>query len=447
MPSGEIRWLKDVLSIDRMPSGMSADGIEVSSSPSASLCLLCKGGRMLCGKLRCPVLTRAQALAKFGELIDSDEISGSTPPGVFVGRIGYPKVYIGPMIPPVHGDTTILDTPEQWLGKSIEQIVDYRFSLVRGMSRSSVYEASYGSRLLDTLQELAMGVVPADAQASFTKKPRKIIALSEDTQPFGPSAPLRSFNTSQISVDKRIENAYYDHDLKAADAVLALYDDGVLVTRIQRAFSVGMFGLGSRRRLVPTRWSITAVDSTVSLRLVNQIKQYETINEYRVHVFTYLDNIYVAILMPENWRFEWIEAWFPGTAWNPQQPGSGAVLMGDSEGYGGRTTYASIGGCYYSAKLAIAESLRKERRQASSLVLREIHPGYTLPVGVWNVRESVRATLASPPTRFDTFSKAIQGAMRHLTIPLQRWIEGSVLLREALFQRKITDYRESSASR
>jgi len=119
--------------------------------------------------------------------------------------------------------------------------------------------------------------------------------------------------------------------------------------------------------------------------------------------------------------------------------------MGDAESYHGRTTYASIGGCYYSARLAIAEKLRKEQRQASALVLREIHPGYILPVGVWNVRESVRATLECQANECDSFQSAMQLAIKHLTIPLRKWIEGSVLLKEALFQRKITDYRQSVA--
>ena len=30
-------------------------------------------------------------------------IDGSSPPSIFVGRYGYPKVRIGPMIPPLHG--------------------------------------------------------------------------------------------------------------------------------------------------------------------------------------------------------------------------------------------------------------------------------------------------------------------------------------------------------
>jgi len=393
---------------------------------------------MLCGKLRCPVIAKAQSLAKYGRMLDSDIVDGSTPPGVFVGQMGYPRVYIGPMVPPYHGDTEILDTPEMWMGKSIDQIIDYRFSLIRGKARASVYDAQSGGGLLETLQELAMGMHPADSQVTFTKKPRKILTLSEETQPFGPSAPLKSFRASHVSVDKRIEKAYYDRDLKAADAFWELYRRGVLVTRIQRALSIGMFGVGQRRKLVPTRWSITAVDSGLSLRLMDEIKQHETIDEYRVYNFRNLDNIFVAILMPERWSFEWIEAWFPKTTWNVD--GTVPALMGDYESYGGRATYASVGGCYYSTRLAVAERLSMERRQASALVLREIHPGYIVPVGVWNVRESVRSTLKTQPSKFETLQKALGYASSKLTIPLRKWIENSVMLKQALFQRKITDF-------
>lgn len=436
--STQIKWLNDIILPEQTTDLGLLEGIEVASYPSSRLCLLCKGGRMLCGKLRCPVIAKAQSLARYGQLLNSDVVDGSTPPGVFVGRMGYPRVYIGPMVPPYHGDTEILDTPEMWIGKSIDQIIDYRFSLIRGKARASVYDAQYGGGLLQTLQELAMGIHPADSQVTFTKRPRKILTLSEETQPFGPSAPLKSFRTTHVSVDKRIEKAYYDRDLKAADAFWELYSEGVLVTRIQRALSIGMFGVGQRRKLVPTRWSITAVDSGLSLRLVDEIKQYETIDEYRVYSFRNLDNIFVAILMPERWSFEWIEAWFPKTTWNVD--GTAPALMGDYESYGGRTTYASVGGCYYSTRLAVAERLSVERRQASALVLREIHPGYIVPVGVWNVRESVRSTLKTQPARFDTLQKALVYASSKLTIPLRKWIENSVMLKQALFQKKITDF-------
>ncbi|MCI4360621.1 MAG: hypothetical protein L3J91_02875, partial [Thermoplasmata archaeon] len=95
-------------------------------------------------------------------------------------------------------------------------------------------------------------------------------------------------------------------------------------------------------------------------------------------------------------RYESIEAWYPQTLWNPGT--QRVVIMGDHEGYHGRTTYASIGGCYYAARLAVSEAMLRTGRQGGGLILREVHPGEILPVGVWNVREHVRAALSEPPT-------------------------------------------------
>jgi hypothetical protein len=395
---------------------------------------------MLCGKLSCPILAKAQSIVKHAPLTSSQIVQGSTPPGVFVGRIGYPKVYVGPMVPPYFGDTEILDTPELWIGKTIDEIIDYRFSLIRGKTLASVFDAEAEGKLILTLQELAMGKHPADSEATFARQPRNVLLLSEDTQPFGPSAPLKSFKVSQIKVDRRIEEAFYDRDLKASEAVVDLYNEGVLVTRIQRAFSLGMFGLSKKRKLVPTRWSITAVDSILSQELIGRIKQYDTIDEHRVYSFENLGNLFVAILMPERWKFEWIECWFPGTTWNPDQRALAPAIMGDWEPYWGRKTYPDIGGCYYACRLAVAEKMNQEKKQASALVLREIHPGYILPLGVWFTRESIRAAMRSEPKKFDNLHAALNYAMGKLTVPLKKWVENSALLKQALFQKRISDF-------
>ncbi len=393
---------------------------------------------MLCGKISCPLLAKARAIVTRVSLVASEQIDGSTPPGVFVGRFGYPHVFVGPMIPPYHGDTSVLDTPELWLGKTIQEIVDLRYSLVRGKTRVNIFDAQEPFGIVDRLQELTMSRTPAESEAQFAKKPRGVLTLSDEVQPFGPSAPLRRFQAWGIKADRRVEKAYYDRDLNAADAVVRLHEDGVLITRIQRAFSMGMFGVRARRKLVPTRWSITAVDSTISERLLEEIKHLPTIDEFRVYTFRYIDNIYVVMLMPAKWCYESIEAWFPGTAWN--EGGDYPAMMGDHEGYHGRTTYASIGGCYYACRFAIAEYLLKERRQAAALVLREIRPGYILPVGVWNVRESVRAALSKKPARFDSFLSALDFAMTQLSIPRKAWLQSSHILRDAFFQRRINSY-------
>ncbi|MEM3073256.1 MAG: hypothetical protein QXK20_00790, partial [Nitrososphaerales archaeon] len=190
----------------------------------------------------------------------------------------------------------------------------------------------------------------------------------------------------------------------------------------------------------PTRWSITAVDSIISELLVKEVRNKPTVDKYLVYYLKNIGNLYIAVLMPKTWSFEWIEAWFPGTPWNPEGASSKPALMGDYEGYWGRKTYPAIGGCYYSTRLAVAEALNRYGRQATALVLREIYPEYILPVGVWNVRESVRAAFKSKSLIFDTLEDVLKFVKGLLKVPLRSWIEHSVILREALHQKSMKDY-------
>ena len=403
-----------------------------------SLCVPCKGSKLLCGKSRCPLLVKFYARQKTLPLIDSLNLEGSSPPSVFIGRWGYPKVLVGPMVPPIKGDTAIMDTPEHWLGKTIDEIIDFRSMLVRGMTPVNIMDVETGGKLVDMTRELAMAVDPSDVEAEFTKKPRGRMVLSDDVQPLGPSAPLKALDTSNLKIDQRIERAYDDTDLLSKQAVMTLYKSGTYLTKIQRAFSVGAFGLGENRRFVPTRWSITAVDSMIGLELMKKVKTYPFINEYRVYESFELDNRFEVLMLPLAWQYELIEAWYPNTVWNPM--GRNIEIMGDSEGYNGRKDYASIGGCYYAARMAVCELLEKERRQAAVTIWREAHPGYILPVGVWNVRENVRNALRQEPHRFTTIQEAFNFISTRLDIGIPRWVKQSAVMKDALFQKRIDDY-------
>jgi hypothetical protein len=370
--------------------------------------------------------------------MQSEDIEGTSPPSVFVGRIGYPYVYAGPLVPPVQGDTSLYDLPEFWFGKTIDDIVGFRSMLIRGKHRVHVRKFEEAGKIIEKTRELALAVNPVDVELMLKKKPRGFLLLDDEVQPFGPSAPIRDLLVGDARWDHQIEKAYSDTDLKATNAVLDIYSKGVLVTKIQRAFSVGAFGLKKNRRLVPTRWSITAVDSILSKELMEKVKTFPEISEYRVYESRYLDNIFEVLMLPNAWSYEIIEAWHPGTVWNPH--GREIFLFSDWEGFDGRTTYAEIGGCYYSARLAVCEQLVRERRQATAIALREAHPGYIMPVGVWQVRENVRNAMRQKPFTFNTLDEALKWIAGKFQIPLQRWIMRSELLKNALFQKKITDF-------
>ena len=363
----------------------------------------------------------------------SETLSGATPPSVFIGRYGYPNVKVGPMIPPFHGDTTVLDKPEMWLGKNLEDIVNYRLSLVRGVSDISVYATS--GRYIESLQELAMASKSAESEALFEKRPIADIEQEKElgeSAPFGPIAPLKSFKTASLSVDKRLEDAYYDKDLHAAEAVIDLYQEGVEVSRIHRVLSVGMLGLKKKRRLVPTRWSITATDDIISVSLVKSLVFHPQIDQFEVYKYSHLGNHYSVILIPDDvWSFEMKEVWFDN---------NGNIGMGmDFEDARGLDHYPSIAGAYFAARLGVAEHLSKRRRKAAALALREIHPDYVMPVGVWQIREGIREALKTEKSEFETFEKALNFACISLSTTKKEWIRGSKIFKFNE-QRRITDF-------
>jgi len=276
----------------------------------------------------------------------------------------------------------------------------------------------------------------------FKSKPVGRIVMNDEVQPFGPSAMMSKLGLGSYRFEQHVEKAFYDTDLKAKDAVISLYNDGTLISKIQKAFSVGACGLKRGRKFVPTRWSITAVDDTIGKDMMERTKTYPVINEYRIYEHVQLDNRWIILMLPREWCFELIEAWYPNTLWNPS--GTKVEIFSDYEFYGGRKKYAQIGGCYYASRLAVNELLKKERRQAGVVIMREAHPGYIMPGGVWNGREAVRAALKNAPTRFSTLQDALGYASNKFDIPRDRWISISGVLKDTMHQRRLVDFMEAS---
>ena len=366
-------------------------------------------------------------------------LSGATPPSVFVGRYGYPNVKAGPMMPPIHGDTTILDKPEMWLGKSLEEIVNYRLSLVRGVSTVNVHNIS--EKYVESLQEVAMTNKSVESEATFEKVPitdleqEKDLGLDTDSVSFGPVAPLKSFKTSSsISVDQRIEDVYYDKDLSAAQGIINLYQDGVEISSIHRVLSIGMLGLQKNRRLVPTRWSISATDDVISADLIKKIETFSTIDLFKVYKYAHLGNYYSIILIPDEiWSFEMQEAWYDNNSGNMQ-------VGVDFENANGLDHYPSIAGAYFAARLSVAEYLFKAKRKAAALVLREIHSEYVMPVGVWQVREGIRRAFEGQAEEIENFEQALSFACIGLSLSKNEWKRKSKMYRSKREQLKITDF-------
>lgn len=381
------------------------------------------------GKARYLERLTSNSSLNFKSIDVGESMEGSSPPSIFIGRFGYPKVSIGPMLS-LEQESGMFDTPESWLDavKSNLEIVNFRLQLVRGKRIAGIREEN---SFIEKIRDIALAKSSIRTEAEFKKKPRGTF-FHQELSPFGPSGELKSIETENRKYHPLLEKAFYDSDLKAADVINQLNKKGLLFSQIQKALSVGAFGLKRNRKLVPTRWSITATDSTLSEAALNQVKDYSPIETFRVHEFSAISNHFSILMMPAAWQYELIESFI-------RVLGNEEVMFSDYESHFKKKGYATIGGCYYSARLAVAEHLQKQKKQASTIVFREAYPGY-IPLGVWDVRESVRKALQQKPAEFSTLKESLSHINKKLYLPMYKYINQSQVLRNYRTQRTLKNY-------
>ena len=352
-----------------------------------------------CGKGKCPVCARNNAFYKVKTKLDKEEFT-SDAVAPFVGRFGYPNINVGILAPPEQRDDAWLyDAPRHWAAENYEipRIVDFRSSLLNSRYNLNIKKRI---RLLDLSQDIAMSSKPVDVDIELQEKPKFRLNIDSHMAPTGPNAKLKQAKiTENPKIHTKVYKVFEDIDLKANEAVNYLYENNFDENFLSRILSVGTLGLKKDRKLVPTRWSITATDDIIGKNLIVEIKDFSEISSYFAFFGNYLGNYYLILMFPEVWSYELFETYVP-QGWSFNNPLRHTT---DYENYFGRKEYAfgTVGG-YYTVRLAILEKLKEMRKQASVLALRFITDEYTMPLGVWVTRESARKTVSSKPIEFSS---------------------------------------------
>lgn len=434
----------------------------VKPQVSDNICIRCKGARLLCGKAKCPILVKHSILKSTlsvdpSQFKGKQDVFGASPPAVFVGHVGYPKVNIGPLLPignySAQKDTQYLDSPESWFGKDINEIISYRSGLVRSnFSMNVKYNlplqeiektiSRSNLKLLEATQELTLASNSVDTEAKLSRV-RVGMLYGTHSPPQGPSGRAEKITViDNVKVLKPVDKVVSDTDLKASEAIDGyLYQSkDISITSIQRIFSAGLLGVKQNRRLVPTRWSITAVDDIIGKYLKSKIQYFPSVDKYYTFYGEYLDNKFVIMLIPGPWAYEMNECWNNASIWNQAIPGINRpenitpAIVTDYEYEKGRTKYAdNVTGAYYAARKEIEEFLFNHRKQARAIVFREVSGGYIVPLGVWVIRETVKQAFAQgwngPQVKqHETLRDALTRVEQKLSIPLEYWTHASKLL-------------------
>lgn len=362
------------------------------------------------------------------------EFVGSSPPEIFVGRWNYPNVYTGILAPEEQGDTQVLSSPEQWHKRqlSIPSIIELRNKLIYGRTQQHIKTAAQlPSRTTQVIREVAMTHKSVSTEF-ILKKPIQVHNEQHSSTPLIPhAAPIEKVTLQENApVKPKIDYLVNDTDVKSSIAMQELYQSGIETSSIMKILSAGLLGRKTARKMVPTRWSITAVDDTLSKQKLEKIRTFKELGEIRVFTAQYLGNHYEFVLLPSTYSFEVIEiSQSNGGVWH------------DYESNFPRKNYAdSVTGAYYANRLALTEYLEKIQRQASCLVLREVHPEYSSPCGVGILRETSREAFSKDYETFPTLEEVFKQIQTRLRLPISRFLEKSWLLQNYGKQKRLIEF-------
>ncbi len=243
--------------------------------------------------------------------------------------------------------------------------------------------------------------------------------------PSGPSGEIKSLEiTTNPAVPRKVDEAVGERE-GASIAVGELYNAGVGVDHISRLISLGL--LGKERKLVPTRWSITASDDMLGKAMIESIVDAPLIGDYLLYSGEGLGNHFEILLTPRPYSFELVEIWMPGSAWAPD-----GWIGSDREDNTGKKGYSPLAGGYYAARLAALEYLaqagRQAGRQAGILAVREVSRSYWAPLGGWVARDAARQSMISRPCKFDSPKAALDEIARRISTPAGKWLPKASLL-------------------
>jgi hypothetical protein len=327
--------------------------------------------------------------------LNISKLDSNSPPSVFVGsQLRYPLVNVGILTPLDRDDNSwIYDDAKYWAENDfeIQDVVRLRESLLNSRFQSKVQDSRLNKKFVQIAQEIAIASKPVDVEIKLQNRLKVGKQNEKIVTPHGMKAKLDDAKiTSNVKVDRQVDKVIND-EIKAAEGLEMLYKRNFNEYTLNKILSVGVLGLKKNKRLVPTRWSITATDDTLGKSLLKKIRDYKWIENYELFFGEFLSNCYLIMLFPNVWNYELFELYLPGSSWNPSIEIKAAT---DFENYYGRKTYAkATAGGYYASRLPILEYLNSIKRQASVLVIRIETPSYWAALGVWVVRESVRKAL------------------------------------------------------
>jgi len=248
----------------------------------------------------------AETNFKYKNLDKISELNTNSPPSVFIGsKLRYPLVNVGILSPLERDeDAWVYDDARYWAKHdfSIKDVIRLRDSLLNSRFLSKVTDSRLNKKFVKIAQELAVASRPVDVEIELKKKVGPGVKRDKVVLPQGMIAPLKKARiTSNVKINKKLDRAMND-EIKSVEAIGMLYKNNFDEYTLSKILSVGVLGLKKDKKLVPTRWSITATDDMLGKRLLENIRDYKWIEDYELFFGDFMGNCYLLMFFSKCFR-------------------------------------------------------------------------------------------------------------------------------------------------
>lgn len=358
------------------------------------------------------------------QLKPTNEIEGYAS-GTIVGEKSYPNVKTH-SISNFSPNNSFFKTADI-VKKDYSQIIKLKAKNILGSTDKS-YIKKTNTRVNQELKDIYKSKKAIEFSSKFENELKfDKILVSKVSGIVGSKNELIELHANQnTQTSKQIEK-YTQTDIKSKQAIISLYEKGVNEHQIINLLALGSFGVEINKKLVPTKWAISAYDQTIEKYLHKKIINYKLIENFEIYKIEDKGNNFVIILLPHEFSCEIIEQ-FDNTL-ERDFVGFNNILKKDEP---------ETAGGFYATKLSIQENLQKRKRQASFISIRIIKD-YDMPLGVVFVRECVREAMKNKlfqTSKFDELEEYLKNKFNNH----YNYFKISKVLQEISKQKKLRQF-------
>ena len=240
---------------------------------------------------------------KYNELKHVSKFESMSPPSVFIGsKLKYPLVNVGILSPLEKEENAwVYDDMKFWADNdfSIQDVITLRNNLLNSRFQSKVQDVRLNKKFVEIAKNVAVASHPVDVEIELKNRLNLDSKTDKVLTPHGMNAGLKDARVvSNVKINQKVDKVIND-EIKSVEGMNYLYKNNLDEYALSKILSIGVLGLKKDKKMVPTRWSITATDDTISKELLKKIREHPIINEYELFYGEFLGNQYLILLFPD----------------------------------------------------------------------------------------------------------------------------------------------------